>query len=141
MGNGGGKTIDTLNKLRARELAVIVQYMRHHYMVTGPDGVALAGEFKEIAITEMKHAESLGERIDFLGGDPTTQPAPIVTGDRTLAEMATTDLGAEEEAVRLYKEAIREMAETGDVTTRRMLEDILSDEEDHVNTFKSMLGR
>ncbi len=45
----GSPLIDTLNDLRARELAVIMQYMRHHYQITGPDGVALADEFKEIA--------------------------------------------------------------------------------------------
>lgn len=136
-----GNLIDTLNDLRARELAVIVQYMRHHYVVTGADGVALAGEFKETAITEMKHAEELGERIDFLGGDPTTKPTEIAKGGHTVADAAQIDLASEEEAVRLYKEAIKEAAAADDVVTRRLLEDILADEEEHVNTFRMMLGQ
>ncbi len=133
--------IDTLNELRSRELAVCMQYMRHHYLVTGPEGLALAGEFKDVAITEMKHAEALAERIDFLGGDPTVKPAPFPTGASTLEEMAETDLASEEEAVGLYRDAIRQADEAGDVTTRRLLESILADEEDHVDTFQRMLGK
>lgn len=133
--------LDTLNDLRARELAVIMQYMRHHYMVTGPDGLALAGEFKEVAITEMKHAEVLAERIEFLGGDPTTKPTAFVTGQSSLKEMATVDADAEVEAVAVYSAAIKVAEDAGDVTTRKMLEDILGDEEDHLNTFQTMLGK
>jgi bacterioferritin len=133
--------IDTLNSLRARELAVVTQYMRHHYIITTPEGMALADEFKEIAITEMKHAEKLAERIDFLGGNPTTKPDPIATEQRTLQEMAEVDLAAEEDAVRRYRDAIEQAQSAGDITTRRLLEDILGDEEDHVNSFQQMLGR
>jgi bacterioferritin len=137
----GKGLIDTLNELRARELAVVVQYMRHHYIVTGAEGMALAGEFKEVAITEMKHAEALAERIDFLGGDPTTTPAKIKTGASSLEEMASDDLASEDDAVKLYTGAIKKADDAKDVTTRRLLEDILGDEEDHVNTFRMMLGR
>jgi len=133
--------IDTLNDLRSRELAVSMQYMRHHYLVTGPEGLALADEFKAVAITEMKHAEALAERIDFLGGDPTVKPAPFPSGDSTLEEMAETDLASEKEAVDLYRAAVQQAAEAGDVTTRRLLESILADEEDHVDTFQRMLGK
>jgi bacterioferritin len=133
--------IETLNHLRAKELAAIVQYMRHHYVVTGADGAALAGTFKEISIVEMKHAETLGERIDFLGGDPTTKPEAIQGGGKSLQDAATLDMAAEEEAVRLYKEAIVEANNAGDVVTRRILEDILADEEDHLNEFQTMLGK
>ena len=137
----GKELVDTLNDLQSRELAVIAQYMRHHYVMSGADASALAGEFKEIAITEMKHAEVLGERIDFLGGEPTTKPADIKKGGATLADAATLDLASEEEAVGLYKAGIKEAEAAGDVTTRRLLEDILGDEEDHVNDFRTMLGK
>ena len=133
--------IDTLQDLRARELAAIVQYMRHHYVLTGADGVALAGEFKAVAIEEMKHAEALGERIDFLGGDPTTKPTEIAKGGKSVADAAQLDVKSEEEAVRLYSAAIKEADAAGDVVTRRMLEDILADEEGHLDTFRMMLGQ
>lgn len=136
----GKSVIDVLNDLRARELAVVVQYMRHHYLVSGPDGVALAGEFKEVSIAEMKHAEKLAERIDYLGGDPTTKPETIAGVDaRTLAEMASADRDSELDAISRYKEAISVAADAGDVTTRKMLEDILGEEEDHHKTFSDML--
>ncbi|MBE0476306.1 MAG: ferritin [Coriobacteriia bacterium] len=133
--------IGTLNELRARELAVIVQYMRHHYMVTGPETLAAADEFKEIAIVEMGHAEELGERIDFLGGDPTTEPYKVETGAKSLQQMASVDLAAENEAVEMYRAAIGQADQAGDVTTRRLLESILGDEEEHVKSFRMMLGR
>jgi bacterioferritin len=137
----GKSLIDVLNDLRARELAVIVQYMRHHYLVAGPDGVALAGEFKAVAITEMKHAEELAERIDYLGGDPTTKPETISGRDAsTLAEMAAADRDSEADAVARYKEAIKVADAADDVTTRKLLESILGDEEDHHKTFSDMLG-
>ena len=133
--------VDTLNDLRSRELAVVVQYMRHHYTLTGADAAALADEFKAVSITEMKHAEALAERIDFLGGDPTTKPAAIMTSDNTVAAAAALNLTSEEEAVELYNAAIKEAEAAGDVTTRKLLESILGDEEDHVNTFRTMLGK
>lgn len=133
--------LDVLNDLRARELAVVVQYMRHHYFATGPDGLALAGEFKEIAVEEMKHAEALAERIEFLGGDPTIKPEPVQgVAARSLKEMAEVDLASEDDAVARYRDAIKVADAAEDVTTRKMLEDILGDEEDHQKTFGDMLG-
>ena len=133
--------VETLNDLRARELAVIVQYMGHHYVITGADAAALAGEFKEVAITEMKHAEALAERIDYLGGVPVTKPAVIKSGATSVKDAATVNLASEEEAITLYTKAVAEAAEAGDITTRKLLEDILGDEEDHANTFRTMLGK
>jgi bacterioferritin len=130
-----------LNDLRAAELTAIVLYMRHHYLVTGVDGMAVADEFKAVSIDEMKHAEKLAERIDFLGGDPTTRPNPIATDATTLAEMATQDLAAEDQAVADYTAAIAVADAAGDIYTRRLLEDILADEVDHQNTFGMMLGK
>jgi bacterioferritin len=137
----GMALIDVLNDLRARELGVIMQYMRHHYLATGPDGVALADEFKDISIVEMKHAEELAERIDYLGGDPTIKPEPVMgVKARTISEMATADLDSEADAIQHYKEAIKIADTEGDVTTRTLLESILGDEEEHHKVFGDMLG-
>lgn len=132
--------LDVLNDLRSRELAVIVQYMRHHYQVTGPEGLALADQFKDIAIVEMKHAEKLGERIDYLGGDPTTKPQSIMTTATTLRDMARADFDAETDAIGRYRTAVKIAEGHGDTTTRRLLEDILADEEGHAKVFDDMLG-
>jgi len=132
--------VDVLNDLRSRELAVIAQYMRHHYLATGPQGIALAGEFKEISITEMKHAEVLAERIDYLGGDPTVKSEKVTGIDaRTIAEMASADVASEADAIERYKAAIVVAQRVDDVTTRTLLESILGEEEDHHKTFGDML--
>lgn len=133
--------VETLNDLRSRELAVIVQYMRHHYELTGADSLEAADEMKSVAIAEMKHAEMLGERIDFLGGEPTAKPAEIGASAKALNQAASLDMASEEDAIRRYKSAINQASNAADPTTRRLLEDILSQEEDHLNTFQRMLGR
>jgi bacterioferritin len=132
--------IDVLNDLRARELAVIMQYMRQHYTVTGPEGMLHADTFKGVAIVEMKHAEALAERIEFLGGDATTKPETFVSEFSGLKEMAKSDFSVESDAVMRYRSAIKIAAAHNDPTTRNMLEGILADEEDHLKIFSDMLG-
>lgn len=132
------KLLDFLNKGIARELQVSIQYMWQHVQVTGTDGALVEGTFRKIAIAEMKHAERLAERLDYLNGVPTTEPNPVFVGG-SLIEMLKQDEQNEEEAIRLYKQAIQVAAEEGDFTTRRMLEEILADEEDHINTFGKLL--
>ncbi|XES76933.1 MAG: bacterioferritin [Candidatus Bathyarchaeia archaeon] len=130
--------LDFLNKAIARELQVSIQYMWQHVQVTSLDGAVMEGIFRKVAIAEMKHAEKLAERLDFLDGLPTTEPEPVFVGG-SLLEMLTQDQQDEEEAINLYKQAIQEAAKEGDYTTRRLLEEILAEEEDHVNTFGKLL--
>jgi bacterioferritin len=132
------KLLDFLNKGIARELQVSIQYMWQHVQVTGMDGVTAEGIFRKIAIAEMKHAERLAERLDYLNGVPTTKPDPIFVGG-SLIEMLKQDEKNEEQAITLYKQAIQVAANEGDYTTRRILEEILAEEEDHINTFGRML--
>ena len=121
-------------RLRAEDVEIVCPEYRRNMPNLPKD------EFKDVAITEMKHAEKLAERIDFFGGDPTTKPSEIGTGATSLADMAQMDLASELDATKLYRDAIKQADAAGDVTTRRMLESILADEEDHVNTFRTMLG-
>jgi bacterioferritin len=132
------KLLEFLNKGIARELQVSIQYMWQHIQVTGINGAIAEPIFRKIAIAEMKHAERLAERLDYLDGVPTTQPNPIFVGGE-LIEMLRDDEQAEEEAITLYKTAIQVAANEGDYTTRRMLEEILSEEEQHINTFGKLI--
>ena len=132
------KLLEFLNKGIARELQVSIQYMWQHVQVTGMDGAVVEDVFRKTAIMEMKHAERLAERLDYLDGVPTTKPDPIFVGG-SLIEMLTQDERDEEESINLYKEAIQVAAEDGDYTTRRMLEEILAEEENHINTFGKLL--
>jgi bacterioferritin len=112
--------------------------MWQHVQVTGIDGTTVEDIFRKTAIAEMKHAERLAERLDYLNGVATTKPDPVFVGG-SLIEMLTQDERDEEEAIEIYKEAIQAAAEEGDYTTRRMLEEILAEEENHINTFGKLL--
>ncbi len=132
------KLLELMNKGIARELSVSIQYMWQHVLAKGVRSVAVEGVFKEIAITEMKHAEEIAERLAYLGGNPTIKPDPIFVGS-DLEEMLRLDEKAEEEAVLLYKTTIKVARDEDDVTTRRLFEKILAEEEEHIDTFSKLL--
>lgn len=137
---GKDELLEILNQSIARELAVSIQYMWHHIMATGIQSAEVVDIFKEVGIEEMKHAEEFAERLDYLGGTPTTKPSPIMTGG-SLEKMLQDDLKAEEEAIALYKKGIKISSENDDTTTRRLFEEILESEEDHHNTFRTLLEK
>jgi bacterioferritin len=93
---------------------------------------------KKIAITEMKHAEAIAERIVQLGGEPTTKPSPITIG-KTTGEILEIDKAAEVGAVQLYSEIVNMAIKEGDGTTENLFNKILSDENNHLKTFSSLL--
>jgi bacterioferritin len=130
--------IELLNRGIARELQVSIQYMWQSIQVTGMDGEVTKDIFRKTAIAEMKHAQRLAERIDYLDGVPTIKPDEIHIGD-SLVEMLRDDEQSEEEAITLYKRAIQVAQKEGDYTTRRMLEEILAEEENHINTFGKLI--
>jgi bacterioferritin len=129
-----------LNKAIAMELQVSIQYMWQHVSVRGINSETVGGVVKGVSITEMKHAEMIAERLDYLGGVPTTKPNPIEIGNTT-KEILTLDKKAEEGTIKFYKEVIAQAAKEGDVVTRKLFEDILADEEGHHNTFSTMLEK
>jgi bacterioferritin len=134
------KLTDMLNQAIAREIQVSVQYMWQHVMAKGLESAEIADVFEEVAITEMKHAEKIAERIFYFDITPTTKPDPIKVGG-TLKEMLEYDAKAEEEAIDLYKEIIKVAAAEGDSTTRLLFEQILAEEEEHHDTFTTLLGK
>ncbi|MGQ9727237.1 MAG: ferritin-like domain-containing protein [Candidatus Fervidibacter sp.] len=131
---------DLLNQAIARELQVSIQYMWQHVVAKGLFSPAVRDIFKKTAIVEMKHAEAIAERLDYLGGKPTTQPAPITVGE-TLEEMIRIDLKAEEEAIALYRQIIEQATSEGDYVTEDLFRSILADEEEHHNEFQALLGQ
>ncbi len=133
------KIVEALNLDRAYELAAILQYMGHHYEGEGIESPAIISLFKKISIDEMKHAEMLGERIVYLGGVPVQKPTDIKRGG-DIKQMMKDDLAAENDAIERYRTHIKLCADLGDATTRRMLEDILSVEEGHADTWETTLG-
>jgi len=130
--------LDMLNTGIAREMQVSVQYMWQHVMWSGVKAFAVQDKLKSIAVAEMKHAEAIAERLAYLGGTPTTKPDPIFVGT-SLKEMLLQDKKDEEGAIALYKQIIEAARKEGDITTARLFEDILEDEEEHHDTFTSLL--
>lgn len=131
------KLLEMLNKAIARELQVAIQYMWQHVQWSGVKGFAVQEELKKIAITEMKHAETIAERLFYLGDTPTTKPEPIFVG-KTLKQMIQRDIKDEEGAIELYKTIIAMAEKEKDVTTAFIFKEILEDEEDHHDTFTTL---
>lgn len=130
--------LELLNDAVARELQVSIQYMWQHVRASGYQSTPIADALKKAAITEMKHAEAIAERMDYLGGEATTKPAPITVG-KTLKEMLELDIKAEGEAITLYKKIIDVAQQEKDTTTRRLMEGILEDEEGHDDLFRKLI--
>ncbi|MCX8037660.1 MAG: ferritin-like domain-containing protein [Candidatus Sumerlaeia bacterium] len=130
--------MEKLNAAIARELQVVVQYMWQHVLWSGVKGFAVKDELKKIAIEEMKHAEAIAERLNYLGGIPTTKPTPIFVGT-SLKEMIEQDKKDEEGAIKMYKEIMALAAKEGDEVTTLLFQKILTDEEDHHDVFSTLL--
>lgn len=127
-----------LNKAIAAEMQVTIQYMWQHVLWSGVKHFAVKEEFKVIAIDEMKHAEAIAERLWYLGEKPTTKPEPIFVGE-TLKEMLEQDAKDEAGAIVMYKDIIKLALSEDDETTAELFRKILAEEEDHHDTFSSLL--
>ena len=132
------KLLGLLNDSIAREIQVAIQYMWQHVQRSGIKGFAVQEELKKIAIVEMKHAEKIAERLFYLGDIPTTKPSPIFVG-KTLKEMVKRDIEDELNAIKLYKQVIEVAQEEKDVTTAFIFKEILEDEEEHHDTFTTLM--
>lgn len=137
---GNPKIIDALNQALERELGAILQYLHHHWTGEGLESPEILELFEKTSIDEMKHAERLASRINFLEGEPTTKPGPIRKGG-DIKKMMEDDLEAEYEAITLYKSIIKLADELGDSTTRLMMEEITAQEEDHADTWETILKK
>jgi bacterioferritin len=129
---------EMLNQAIAREIQVSIQYMWQHVQWGGVRGFAVQNELRSIAIAEMKHAETIAERLYYLGGTPTTKPDPIFVG-ATLKEMIQQDVKDEETAIKLYKKIVDKARAENDETTNHLFRDILEEEEDHHDTFSTLM--
>ena len=134
-----------LNKALATEIMCVLRYRHHQIVAKGIDKPQVIAEFAEHAADEERHMMMIAERINLLGGNPDFNPGTV--GQRTATEygmgnnlfqLIEEDLVAERIAIMVYRELI-EWFGTKDPTTRRMLEDILKDEEDHADDLSDLL--
>ncbi len=137
--------LNLLNEALATEIVCTLRYKRHYYMADGLNASIAADEFLEHAQQEQQHADWLAERIVQLGGAPNFSPeglqsrshAEYVEGE-TLKEMVKEDLIAERIAIDSYREIATYLGDK-DPTTRRIMEEILAQEEEHADDMASIL--
>ena len=137
--------LNLLNEALATEIVCTLRYKRHYYMADGLNASIAADEFLEHAQQERQHADWLAERIVQLGGAPNFSPeglqsrshAEYVEGE-TLKEMVKEDLIAERIAIDSYREIATYLGDK-DPTTRRIMEEILAQEEEHADDMASIL--
>jgi bacterioferritin len=140
MPKGSKELLAAMNEAVSDELASIIQYMYHHIMGRGLASPAVLDMFKAHAMDEMGHAYALAERIDLLGGEPTTAVGPIKVGG-DLTKMVRDDLDGEYRAIDMYKGYIKLAEKDDDPVTRRLFEDILATEEGHANDWETVLEK
>jgi len=137
-----------LNDALATEIVCVLRYKRHYFMAAGvPSSESVAEEFLEHANQEQDHADRIAERITQLGGEPDLDPKGLLTRSHSeyvegssLREMITEDLVAERIAIDSYTEMIHYIGED-DPTTRKLLEDVLANEEEHADDMTRLLDR
>jgi bacterioferritin len=134
-----------LNEVLATEIVCILRYKNHYYMASGINAQPVADEFLQHANEEQMHADWVAERITQLGGVPNFNPEGLATRSHaeyregeTLREMIVEDLVAERIAIETYSEIIRWLG-NDDPTTRRIIEDILAQEEEHADDLAGLL--
>ena len=129
---GNPKVIEQLIRALREEFTAINQYFVHDEMCENWGYDKLARYIKKQSIGEMKHAESLMERILFLDATPTMEPLALTIGGN-VKDMIKSDLKLEIEAVAMYNEAVRIAQENKDNGSRDLFVTLLKDEEDHVD--------
>ena len=140
------KVIAVLNEALATEIVCILRYKRHYFMATGIHANAVAQEFQQHATEEQGHADRIAGRITQLGGAPNFSPDGLASRSHSeyvegesLVDMIREDLVAERVAIESYSEIIRFLGER-DVTTRRLMEEILENEEEHADDLRDLLA-
>lgn len=137
---GDPKVIEFLNRALYNELTAINQYFLHAKMLKNWGLKELAEhEYKE-SIDEMKHADSLSERILFLEGLPNFQALGKLRIGENPKELLEADLALELEALPVLREAIKYCESIGDSVSRRLFTDILDSEEEHIDWIETQLA-
>ena len=129
---GNPKVIEHLNRALREELTAINQYFVHAEMCENWGYTKLAKYIKKQSIDEMKHAETIMERILFLDGTPSMEPLALNIG-KDVRAMIQNDLHLEIDAVAMYNEAVLIATEEKDNGSRDLFVALLKDEEEHVD--------
>lgn len=138
---GSDTIIRVLNEQLADELTAVNQYMVHAGMCSNWGYGKLHDAIEKRAIEEMKHAESLIDRILFLNGLPTVSKLNKINIGAKVDVQLQNDLRSELGAAETYNAAIKTAVEAGDNGTRELLESTLKDEERHIDWLEAQLDQ
>jgi bacterioferritin len=137
--------VKLLNASLATELVCILRYKRHHFTAKGMASPAIAEEFLVHANEETEHADMIAERIVQLGGEPDFNPASLLQRSHAdydastdLKSMIRANLVAERVAIEAYTQMVKLIGDK-DSTTRRIIEHILSQEQEHAEELSDWL--
>jgi bacterioferritin len=136
---GDPEVIEFLNEQLTAELTAINQYFLHAKMQDNYGWTKLAKYTRAESFDEMRHAEILTDRIIFLEGLPNYQRLFHVRVGQTVTEMFQADRQIEVEAIDRLRRGIEVMRAKGDVTSARLFESILADEEHHIDYLDTQL--
>ncbi len=129
------KSIEPLNKAVAEELSGVNKYMYFHFHCSDQGYDLLANLFRKTAIEEMIHVERLAERILFLKGDVEMQPSTKTEKIRDVADMLKHGMAMEEQSAKSYNKMAMQCASNSDSASRKLLEELVMDEERHFGLF------
>lgn len=132
--------VEVLNKARAMELHAVHQYMNQHYNLDDKDYGELAMNMKLIAIDEMRHAEAFAERIKQLGGEPTIAKSADITRGQAVTEVYSFDENEEDTTIDAYNGFMKVCTENNDVTSAKLFERIIAEEQQHMDYFGNIAG-
>lgn len=136
---GDAKVIEYLNKGLRSELTAINQYWLHYRMQDDWGVGKLAAKSRAESIEEMHHADKFVDRILFLEGHPNLQTLDPLRIGETVKETLECDLAAEHDARALYKEARDHCDSVGDYVSKNLFEELLADEEGHIDYLETQL--
>ncbi|MDT8853564.1 bacterioferritin [Paracoccaceae bacterium Fryx2] len=137
---GDAKVIEFLNAALRSELTAVSQYWLHYRLQDDWGYGHLAAKSRAESIEEMGHADKLIARIIFLEGHPNLQKLDSLRIGQTLRETLDCDLAAENDARTLYIEARRHCDAVGDYVTRSLFDELLADEEGHIDFLETQIG-
>jgi bacterioferritin len=137
---GDPKVIEFLNRGLRSELTALTQYWLHYRMLDNWGYRSLAKKWREESIEEMRHADKFVERILFLDGFPNMQVLDPLHIGQNIKEVMESDLEAEVGARALYQEAAAHCHSVRDYVSRDLFEELLTDEEGHIDFLETQLG-
>ncbi|SDJ36552.1 bacterioferritin [Frankineae bacterium MT45] len=137
---GDQRVIEYLNEQLTAELTAINQYFLHAKMQENFGWTKLARYTKSESIDEMRHAEILTDRILFLDGLPNYQRLFPIRIGHTLKEMFESDMAVEAEAIDRLRQGAEYMRSVSDITSAKLFETILADEEHHIDYLETQLA-